>query len=46
LLCGDEKVTVVVPLVVSEALACPMRISIPELLPDDTDACTTTMRLC
>jgi len=46
LLCGDEKVTVVLPFVVSETLAGPMRISIPDVLPDVTVARTMTTRLC
>ena len=46
LLWGEEKATVVLPLVVSEAVARPMRISIPELLPDETVAWIMTTRLC
>jgi hypothetical protein len=46
LLCGDEKSTLVLELVVSEVLACPMRISIPDVLPDVTVAWTMTTRLC
>ena len=46
MLSGDEKFTIVLPAAVSEMLACPMRISIPELVPDETEACTKTIRLC